>query len=104
MELISELIAIDDEAKRLVAEAREKADSLKAQAADQIKGIKESNSEKIKELKADSAKQISDSVQEANASGEGFENEKKAQLDEYFSTHGSEMVDSIVNGIYGAAE
>lgn len=103
MELISELIAIDDEAKRLVAEAKEKADSLKAQAAEQIKGIKQDNAEKITALKSDSAQQIADAKEQASASGEGFEKEKKAQLDEYFSAHEAEMIDSIVKGVYSEA-
>ena len=51
MELISELIAIDDEAKKLVQQAQQQADELKEQAAGQVSAVREDNSKKLSELK-----------------------------------------------------
>ncbi|MBR6336254.1 MAG: hypothetical protein IKR76_00835 [Ruminococcus sp.] len=100
MELISELIAIDDEAKKLVQQAQQQADELKEQAAGQVSAVREDNSKKLSELKAGSDRQITDATEEARASGEAYKSEKKAALDEYFTAHESEMVKNIVSSIY----
>ena len=100
MELVSEMIALDDEAKKLVSDAKARAESLKDKAREQIADIKAENERKLASLKEESEEKIESAKQEAAKKGSRYEAEKRAELDEYFTAHSDEMAQKIVNDIY----
>lgn len=100
MELVSEMIAIDDEAKRMVSEAREYADGLKETSSQKAEQLRQENRTKLEELEKDLEEGVLKAAEEARTRSARFEAQKRAELDEYFSAHADELADKIVSDIY----
>lgn len=100
MELVSEMIAIDDEAKRMVSEAREYADGLKETSSQKAEQLRQENKAKLEELEKDLEEGVLKAAEEARSKSARFEAQKRAELDEYFSAHADELADKIVSDIY----
>ena len=100
MELVSEMIAIDDEAKRMVSEAREYADGLKETSSQKAEQLRQENKAKLEELEKGLEEGVLKAAEEARTRSARFEAQKRAELDEYFSAHADELADKIVSDIY----